>query len=249
MRELFLLVIPFPLLLGFLSCSPDPTSPDSDPEPSCPAEMVLIPANPNLGIDVPFCIDEYEASRPDATETDQGVDTSMALSLAGVIPWHVNPMSSDALDQMRDAAGTAGKRLCTAAEWTAACSGNSGLTYAYGNVFDPLACNCVDSFCAEYCADNGIAPVDCSTDANCGYTYSCFFVVPTGDFEDCRSGQGVFDLNGNVWEVVLSSIDPRGYEIRGGGFNDAGAAGRLQCDFNADWSNLYAGFRCCRDPD
>ncbi|MGC9313062.1 MAG: formylglycine-generating enzyme family protein, partial [Sediminispirochaetaceae bacterium] len=221
---------------------------------SCPDDMVLIPANPDLGIDCPFCIDKYEASRPDATDTSYGVDNSMAVSRAGVIPWYVNPMNEDAFGEMKTASAAAGKRLCTAAEWTAACSGTSGLTYAFGNVFDPFTCNCIDSFCAEYCDDVGIPDGECDTDTNCGYNYyldgvNVFHIAPTGSFTDCRSGQGVFDLNGNVWEIVISPTDPRGYEIRGGSFNEANAASRLQCSFNANWQILYAGFRCCRDAE
>ena len=52
---------------------------------SCPAEMVAVGLS--------YCIDGYEASRSDATATDQGQDTSIAKSRPGVMPWMVNPMS------------------------------------------------------------------------------------------------------------------------------------------------------------
>ena len=244
MKKLLLFFLLAVIIIVLSSCPPD-----SSTELSCPDDMVLIPANPDLGIDCPFCIDKYEASRPDAAGTTMGADTSMAVSRAGVIPWYVNPMTEDAFDEMKAAAAAAGKRLCTAAEWTAACSGTSALTYAFGNTFDPLACNCIDSFCADYCADTGIPAGECDTGMNCGSIYGCFHIVATGEFSGCRSGQGVFDLNGNVWEIVISPTDPRGYEIRGGSFNEANAASRLQCSFNANWQILYAGFRCCRDAD
>ncbi|HPA57637.1 MAG TPA: hypothetical protein PLT70_09440 [bacterium] len=38
-----------------------------------------------------------------------------------------------------------------------------------------------------------------------------------------------------------------GYKIRGGAFNCAGAIDRLKCTYSAGWSELYAGFRCCRE--
>ena len=256
MRNLFFLVLSVALILVLTSCPLDSDSTDSnssDPDPdtelSCPDDMVLVPANPALGIDCAFCIDRYEASRSDATDSSQGSDTSIALSQAGVIPWNVNPMSWAAFEEMEAAAAAAGKRICTAAEWTAACSGNDDLTYAFGNEFDPLTCNCCDSFCAEYCADVGIAPGDCDTGANCGYVYYCYHVVPTGEFAACCSSDGAYDLNGNVWEVVSSSTDQRGYEIRGGAFNESGAAERLKCATNATWTNLFAGFRCCKDAE
>jgi hypothetical protein len=103
----------------------------------------------------------------------------------------------------------------------------------------------VDTFCDDYCQENDIDP--CNTGPNCGYAYYCFHAMPTGWFPDCTNGYGTLDLNGNLWEIVPSTSDPRGYEVRGGAFNCAGAATRLQCTFNAGWTGLFAGFRCCRD--
>ena len=106
----------------------------------------------------------------------------------------------------------------------------------------------MDTFCDEYCEANGIPPAECSTAPNCGYTYNCFHASPTGAFPGCTNTFGTFDITGNAWEVVPSQSDPRGYEVRGGAFNCASAAVRLQCTFNASWTALYAGFRCCLDP-
>ena len=36
-----------------------------------------------------FCIDTYEASRPDATADSAGTDESLATSRVGVLPWQV----------------------------------------------------------------------------------------------------------------------------------------------------------------
>jgi formylglycine-generating enzyme required for sulfatase activity len=207
--------------------------------------MVLVPASEDLGIDTPFCIDTYEASRQDATETSQGVDASRACSRPGVLPWSVNPMSSDALAVFKAACEASGKRLCSAAEWTTACTGCNDTTYAYGDTFDPLICNCPDTFCSEYCQEENIS--DCNTDTNCGFGYDCYDMVPTGSLPACISAQGAFDVNGNVWEVVTSQTDDRGYEIRGGAFNSGGAADKHRCSFKATWDTLYAGFRCCKD--
>ena len=215
-------------------------------EASCPEEMVLIPANVSLGIQDPYCMDKYEASRPDATESDMGSDTSMAVSQPGVIPWHVNPMDPEALNTFGQACVAAGKRICTKLEWVGSCKGRDDTRYAFGDTFDPLICNCVDTYCADYCAAHPEIE-NCTTDANCGYVHDCFEVAPTGDFADCQSPDGAFDLNGNVWEVVPSYDDARGYEVRGGAYNCAGAEERLACGFNATWSSLYAGFRCCKD--
>ena len=244
---------------------------DSGPSPSdtagdpggCPDDMVPSAA---------ACVDRYEASRPDATATSAGVDNSHATSRPGVLPWYVNPMSAEALQQFAIACSAAGKRLCTAGEWLDSCEGPAGTTYAFGNSFDPLTCNSVDSYCQTCCDILGDVP-SCPTGGNCGYSaelstspytpetcfitaeygrsscHVCFHVMPTGSFAECTDAYGAYDVNGNVWEAVpvSTSVDARGYQVRGGAFNCGNPTQRFRCDFNATWSALYAGFRCCRD--
>ncbi len=216
-------------------------------ELQCPDDMVLVEADAELGVSRPFCVDIYEASRSDATETEMGTDTSMAVSQPGVIPWHVNPMTADAFDQFKAACEAADKRICEKSEWYSVCAGPQRTSYVWGDSFDRMICNCVDTFCEEYCRDHPEIQ-DCDTGSNCGYTYNSFHVVPTGRFQDCVSASGAYDVCGNVWEIVPSSDDGRGYEVRGGAYNCAGAEQRLQCTYNAGWTALYAGFRCCKDP-
>jgi len=207
----------------------------------CPEDMVPIGDG--------FCIDRYEVSRPDATSESFGSDESVATSRAGVLPWMVNPMTHQHLLTFQAACASAGKHLCTKEEWLAACQGTPpSTTYVFGNTFEPETCNCVDTFCDDYCQDHGITPDRCNTGTNCGYAYNCFHEVATGTFPQCTNEYGTFDINGNVWEVVPSSSDGRGYEVRGGAFNCASAAARLKCTYNAGWNDLYAGFRCCYTP-
>ncbi len=203
--------------------------------PSCPPEMVAV--------GTAYCIDRYEASRPDATATSQGTETGQAFSRANVLPWMVNPMTSAHLGEFEAACAAAGKHLCTKDEWFAACAGPGSTPYVYGATFDREACNCVDTFCDDFCEEQGLA--SCSTESDCGYSYGCFHEVATGTFPSCTNDYGTFDMNGNVWEIVPSATDPRGYEVRGGAFNCAGASTRVSCEFNANWTALYAGFRCC----
>jgi len=207
----------------------------------CPEDMVPVGSD--------FCIDRYEASRPDATELDAGTDETVATSRPGVLPWMVNPMTYDHFLSFQAACQAAGKRLCTKEEWYASCTGPApGTTYVFGDDFDQEVCNCVDTFCDDYCADNGIPPEQCNTGSNCGYEYYCFHEMPTASFPGCTNEYGTLDITGNVWEVVPSEDDPRGYEIRGGAFNCGSPATRLECSFNAGWEQLFAGFRCCLRP-
>lgn len=216
-------------------------------EPSvCPDGSVLISSDIELGLDHAVCMDRYEASRSNATNIFQGDAEDIALSRPGVIPWYVNPMSLAALETFERACQAAGKRLCSKAEWFAACTGSKRLLYSFGNTFDRNICNCVDTFCEEYCQDHPEIQ-NCNMGDNCGYTYYSFHVVPTASFVECTNEAGAFDICGNVWEVVPSEEDFRGYEVRGGAYNCASASQRLQCSYNATWTDLYAGFRCCQD--
>lgn len=206
----------------------------------CPDDMVPMGT---------ICIDRYEASKLDATDSDMGIDDTQAMSAPNKIPWYVNPVTTDDITTFQNACDAAGKRLCRSDEWMQSCQTEKLNQYVFGNSFDATICNSVDTFCEDHCEVNSISSEECNLSANCGYQYLCFHVSPTGSFEGCTNSYGTFDTGGNVWEIVLSETDPRGYEVKGGAFNCAGAATRLKCSYNAGWSALYAGFRCCKDQE
>lgn len=199
---------------------------------SCPEGMVVI--------DERFCIDIYEASRPDATEEDHGTDGTVALSREGVIPWEV-----DNNQEAEDACRAAGKRLCSESEWHTACVGPDETVYGYGNEYDPLICNGIDTFC--YCDEP-----ECQSREVCPFEYcyqSCgggsIHLTPTGAFTGCTNGYGVLDMNGNVWEHTAGGDETR---IRGGAFNCLDSKRYHRCDYiPGDWSPAARGFRCCAD--
>ena len=197
---------------------------------SCPEGMVPIERS--------FCIDIYEASRPDADEIRSGSDDSMATSRAGVIPWLVDDNAeADA------ACRAAGKRLCTESEWYRTCIGPDETVYAYGDEYTPDTCNGIDAFC--HCDG------DCADEATCPFPYcyaSCgadFHLTPTGQFADCTNGYGVYDINGNLWEHVLSGDETR---IRGGAYNCKDSKQLHRCDYiPGNWTPSAPGFRCCAE--
>ena len=225
----------------------------------CPPDMVFVPAAPAQGVAAAFCMDRYEASRQDATAVSMGADVSIAVSQPGVQPWWENPFNVTKLQLFEDACQAAGKHLCEEDEWLHSCAGTAETVYVFGDVFDKDVCNCVDTWCDTYCQDHGIDPV---VDYDgCGYSlyYSYpafgapFKPTPTGTMPGCVNEFGAYDVNGNVWEIVPDdpAESPMGwpFQVRGGAFNCGGASTRLQCTFEANWTSLYAGFRCCRDPD
>ncbi len=186
-------------------CIPD-SSGDDDPL-SCPAGMVPI-ANA-------YCMDIYEASRPDATEFDPGSDSSKAISKAGVLPWRVDDNAEAMAACMAD-----GKGLCSESEWSFACRGTGELAYAYGNSYDPVICNGIDTF-------------------GMGNQH----LLPTGSFSECVNEYGVYDLNGNLWEHVLGGD---GTKVRGGAYNCSNSTNLHRCDYIPQtWTPSALGFRCC----
>jgi len=121
-----------------------------------------------------FCIDKWEASRPDATATTEGTAGGQAGCVKGVFPWQVSSNN-----EAHKACEAAGKRLCTPAEWQTACQGPGQTVYSYGDTYNPKTCNGIDTF-----------------------GYSNFHLTPTGSFPNCVNSWGVFDMNGNLWEHV-----------------------------------------------
>ena len=168
----------------------------------CASDQVLIP-----GLCV--CIDRYEATRG-------GGDA--AKSVAGAQPWTGATIAAASV-----ACGTAGKRLCTDAEWLAACAGPAGRAYPYGETYDASACR----------GDNvGDVP------------------VASGTMTRCEGGlPGLFDMSGNVREWS-GSTDGAYVTARGGGYGDRPED--LDCaatvSFAAAVSSAAVGFRCCSAP-
>lgn len=167
-----------------------------------------------------YCIDIFEASRPDATPTSAGTaDDAAAESEQGRLPW-----SDVTYFQARDACRRAGVRLCTVAEWEDACDGvvgDGGSVYVYGDERDASLCN-----------------VDGQGGAD-----------PTGEAEDCTGVNETFDQGGNLWEWVGESAD-EAIVIGGGPSSDLAHrcnSGVLLPVVGSpqDRSPEY-GFRCCR---
>jgi hypothetical protein len=198
----------------------------------CPDEMV--------GIENRFCIDIYEASRPDATATDPGSDDSMPTSRPGVLPWIVGSRLA-----ARQACQAAGKDLCDQQQWELVCRGPDNTVYSYGDDYDPETCNGIDKYC--YCD----AGSDCEDQDPCPFPHcygvcgADFHVGPTGSHAGCTNAYGVFDINGNLWEFVQ-----HGAEIlpRGGAYNCLNSEQLHRCDYVPSPTFLppARGFRCCR---
>jgi formylglycine-generating enzyme required for sulfatase activity len=144
-----------------------------------------------------YCIDKYEASRPDATTSSMGSDTSKATSKAGVIPW-----VSISRNNAQIACTNAGKHLCTDDEWL-------GAANVQGNYYNlPSDLAVAPYYCvigsSTYCLDHSYSSGEaCDTG-----TYS-------GGASGCYSSEGVYDMVGNVYEwtnEIVNVTSPSGTE-------------------------------------
>lgn len=180
------------------------------PKPACPEGMALI-SNA-------YCIDKFEASRPDASKTSIGSDESMASSRPNVQPWQIGDDNAKAALACKNA----GKRLCTPTEWGFACHGVNNTVYGYGDEYNIYTCNGLDT-----------------------HGDWMFHILPTQSLPDCHNGWGVYDLNGNLWE---HTADGSGKTVRGGAFNCADSQTNHRCDYVPNyWTPSALGFRCCAD--
>jgi PKD repeat protein len=122
--------------------------------------------------------------------------------------------------QCRDA----GKRLCSAEEWTKACRGvKEQYTYPYGRLFVETACNQL----LGKRSPSGVAPA--------------------GEFSQCTSPFGVADMSGNVAEWTASTAESSAAAY-GGSWQDNDL--RTTCGAFAALDKgkkyPYVGFRCCK---
>ncbi len=173
----------------------------------------------------------HEASRPGATGADGGTDTSRACGVVGVQPWtSVNhAQAAAACAAITNSAGNP-MRLCTTAEWQAACvSGGSSPSWSYSG-----------------------APGSYSTNKCNGVDRGLAAPWKTGDGGMCQVN-GVYDLSGNVAEWVSNEIDVDGkpyYQVKGGAYTSYALGTSCQFDFvlqQGQYAFQDLGFRCCSD--
>jgi len=159
-----------------------------------------------------------------------------------------------------------GERLCSQEEWMLACradpDGGRDRVYAYGDTLDLRACN-TDKSRVGRKTPCDLRTLDsiwrtCTTDTE-----------PSGAFPACRSRFGVFDMHGNVAEIMTrKDYDGVVYsQLKGSAFHyvdlvkkptDRGGYYTKypdHCNFDPRWHveklkeaahvNYHLGFRCC----
>lgn len=211
-----------------LACTTAPPDPAAEPEvPGCPAEMARV-----QGATGAFCIHRFEVQvAGDLGPKDQGAAwptlqarPSSLSARAGLLP-----TKGISWYQAKAACRAMGWDLCSSAQWEDACDGQPGP----GGRAHPTA-------------DGSLAPTTCNI-AHPGTKQH----AASGSFPLCRTPEGVYDLEGNLWEWTdpaqagqdgLPLIDKRG----GGHYSgdeapcDKAAVGSHPPQFDGT-----IGFRCC----
>ncbi len=163
-----------------------------------------------------YCIERYEASRRDASETAAGTDDQGApRSLKGRLPWTQVTWAA-----ARAACESKGKRLCELDEWVDACDGaigTEGLRYTYGDVIDAARCNV---------GGQGVRP--------------------SGSFDGCVSPTRVLDQSGNVWEWTGNTAAAAAARGGGYRSSQAHRCADVLSNIPVTESTPEIGFRCCR---
>ncbi len=140
------------------------------------------------------------------------------------------PTTAVSRDEAQKLCGAKGKRLCTELEWERSCKGNDNQTYEYGNGYQADVCG------------TGIAADRAAR-------------RPNGERSTCKSGFGVIDMHGGVWEWTDSSWARRTHDasvgvLRGGNAKSGELVGRCANALGRPVGTKQAtiGFRCCAGP-
>lgn len=224
-----------------------------DEPPRCPPEMALV-----LG---ETCVDRWESTivlllpggrmerwSPHLSLGDVEQQT-LAVSEPGVLPQgHISG------EQAERACRTAGKRLCSAREWIAACRGPRRTVFPYGNVRRAQVCNDDGRQkhpVAEVTDKLGLPPDRMWYE---GMDHPLINQLDdtlrkTGERAGCTNAYGVFDMVGNLheWTEDASGV------FRGGFYLDTRVNGD-GCAYattahSKGYHDYSTGFRCCLDAD
>jgi formylglycine-generating enzyme required for sulfatase activity len=204
-----------------------------------------------------YCIDRYEAyvveldererERPHSPYTPVDGLRVRAKAAAGVVPQgYISQV------QAESACRNAGKRLCTAAEFSLACRGpDPKASYPYGGKKrQPGKCNEGKGSAVSVIFGAG-AHYGSSELNDPRLNQWSGGLAKTGAYAESASPFGVFDLVGNLHEWS-AEVSPNGHgNFRGGFYGDAEVNGS-GCDYvtkahSSNYHDYSTGFRCCQD--
>ena len=204
---------------------------------TCPDDMVSFDKITfEVGVEKPSR--SWHAASKEVTVEPFCIDKYEYPNVKGEYPTH-----SVTWEEAKSLCESVGKRLCASAEWELACRGTEGRMYSYGQHRNRNTCNT---------PIEGPGPQG----RNVPYTRS-------GEKEDCKTPEGVYDLNGSLSEWVADPwsdfpepfarnvvVSPENWrELRGGTMWNHTFYGQ-DCTSRhghrmKGWKNMDDGFRCC----
>jgi sulfatase-modifying factor enzyme 1 len=142
------------------------------------------------------------------------------------------PRNHVSFDEASASCEELGKRICVESEWNFACEGDSILPYPYGLERDPTACN-TDRI--DLTGKDGRALIDHRT--------------PSGSLPRCVSPFGIYDMAGNLEELVARDDFYRGRPAMKGSW---WLPSRHNCrarqkTHGPKYTGIEVGFRCCAE--
>jgi hypothetical protein len=219
-------------------------APDVKASP-CPPLMALV--------NQAFCIDRYEGAleeqgpsgawAPASPYLTVGTRQVRAVPAKGTIP-----QGYISGTEAGKACAAAGKRLCTSAEWLAACRGPASRIWPYGDTHVAGACN--DDYVGHpvvkyFGTSRGIWDAKHMNDP--GINQQPGTVAKGGAHAKCLSHWGVLDMHGNLHEWVSDAAGT----FRGGFYADAAINGKgclyVTTAHATGYHDYSTGFRCCAD--
>jgi sulfatase modifying factor 1 len=220
----------------------------------CPADMAFVRT------DAGVCVDLYEGALVGA---DGGawpfydsIDAIDASALRAIPAKGIYPQGYISEAQASEMCAHSNKRLCTLAEWTAACRGqpDHDYVYPYGDTYDSTACN--EGRESPIIRLFGPTPTYSNQELNdpqCDQLDAG--LAQGGAYPKCVSTYGAFDMHGNLHEWIDDSPNPADLtkgSFMGGYFVDAKINGP-GCEYRTTahaktYHDYSTGFRCCADP-
>jgi sulfatase modifying factor 1 len=242
---------------------PDPSDPPAEPDPSDPPaetdpseEPSTLPPDEGrclpdmVEVDGRFCVDVAEATLEEQVD-GAWVPASPFLTVGDRVVRAASglgrvPQGYISGDEAAAACEAAGKRLCTSAEWLAACQGPDDHTWPYGPTYDASACN--DSYGGGHPVIDLFNSQDVWDSAHMNdprINQQPGTLIEGGSAPACVSAWGAWDMHGNLHEWVS---DAEG-TFRGGFYADARINGP-GCTYTTTahtrtYHDYSTGFRCC----
>ncbi len=235
-----------PVDIDSISATPEADNETAKIDPGCPESMARIKE---------FCIDRFEASLEfkDGAEHPHFIHPEDMGDLKAASRPGVYPQVFITRDQAASACSNAGKRLCTAEESLTACAGPENTKYTYGNEWSGTKCNLdKKDFLKKMFPD--MADPDSSGKHHRSIKLATVpgYLALTGQYPECKNSYGVFDLSGNVAELVSDNGYGAGkILVVGTSFTKVGKKG---CNYQfgkyeAGHYDFRTGFRCCTGAD